>query len=70
MSQLETLARLEGMTVMAMLERATFDSVVPAICTNPGCEFTEQLEPDAQGCRCGECGTDTVSSCLIIAGLV
>lgn len=69
--RLKKLAEIEGyFGYMEMLEEATFDSCVPAICTNEGCECSYTLEPDATGGLCEVCGTYTVSSCLIIAGLI
>lgn len=69
--KLERLADLEGYDdYMDMLEDATYDSVVPAICTNPDCDATSQLEPDGEGGLCENCGTNTMTSCLILAGLV
>ncbi len=53
---------------MAMLEHATYDSVVPAICTK--CESTMDMEPDQDRGWCDECGTNTVKSCLVLAGII
>lgn len=57
-------------TVMEMLEAAVMDSVCPAICTNPDCDYTMELEPDGDGGFCEDCGTHTVQSVLMIAGLI
>lgn len=51
-----------------MLEMATYNSVSPAICDN--CGSTAELEPDAINCPCEDCGSDSVSSCLVIAGFI
>jgi len=53
-----------------MLEVATFDSVAPAICTNEGCGYTTNMEPDQDRGWCEICGTNTVKSCLILAGII
>jgi hypothetical protein len=69
--KLETLAEMVGCDdVQSMLEEAAFDSVVPAICTTPGCDAFFELEPDAEHDLCEECGCESVDSCLILAGLI
>jgi hypothetical protein len=55
---------------MDMLEHATFDSVAPAICSNEGCDYSTEMEPDQDRGWCEECGTNTVVSCLILAGII
>ena len=67
---LAKLAEIEGMDVQEMLEHATFDSVAPGICTNKGCEYTTEVEPDQREGYCEKCGTNTVKSCLILAGII
>jgi hypothetical protein len=70
MDKLNQLADLEGMEVDEMLEQATFDSVAKGICTNPDCDYTTEVEPDQTEGYCEACGTQTVQSCLILAGLI
>lgn len=66
---LETLAGINGFEdAQEMLEAASFDSIVPAICTE--CEATYELEPDAENDLCEECDCTTVQSCLILAGVI
>lgn len=66
---LEQLASEEGYpNVMAMLEAATFDSVVPGIC--PHCGYVDQTEPDASNNWCEECEKQTVISCLVLAEII
>jgi len=68
-AKLKALAEIEGYEdVQELLEAAVFDSVVPAICTE--CGATYDLEPDAQDDLCDECDCETVSSCLILAGII
>lgn len=70
-AKLELLAELEGYdTVMAMLEKATFDSVCPGICGEPGCDYIGQVEPDQTKGWCPACEKGTVKSALILAGLI
>jgi len=68
--KLERLAEIEGLDVMEMLERCICDSVAPGICTNDGCSYSTEVEPDSRGGFCEECGTQSVVSCLILAGVM
>jgi len=71
MSKLNDLASIEGFEdPMDMLEEAVYDSVVPAICMNPGCEYTTGMEPDQDQGWCEACSTNTVKSCLVLAGII
>lgn len=68
---LDVLAHIEGYeSLEEMLEERGLDSVVPAICTNPGCSYTTGMEPDQDKGFCDECKTNTVKSCLILAGII
>ena len=70
MSKLKTLARIEGMDEIALLEAATFDSVAHGICKTPGCDYTTTVEPDQDRGWCEECNAGTVVSCLVLAGVI
>lgn len=70
MGKLETLAKIEGMKVMELLERGTFDGVCPGICMNPGCDYTVEVEPDQRRGYCEECGTNTVKAATVLAGII
>ena len=70
MSKLEKLAKIEGMDVMDMLEKATFDCVSPGICRNPRCNYTCEVEPDSASGWCEECEANTVVSALRLAGII
>jgi len=54
--------------VFEMLEKATYDSVAPGVCTN--CDHTCECEPDARENWCESCGGQTVQSCLVLSGLM
>lgn len=69
-SKLEELADALDMNVDELLESAAIDSVVPGICTNDGCDFTAEYEPDQDAGWCEECDTGTVASALILAGVI
>lgn len=58
------------MSIMEMLEKATYDSVVPSICMNKNCNATYLYEPDGDKGWCEECETNSVKSCLVLAGLI
>jgi len=68
--KLETLAKIEGKSLEEMFEEATFDSVAPGICINPGCDYTTTVEPDQSEGYCESCGTQTVKSCLVLGDLI
>jgi hypothetical protein len=70
MSKLQELAESEGMTIEEMLEQATFDCVAPSICMNKNCSTTYSYEPDCTEGWCEECETNSVKSCLVLAGII
>jgi hypothetical protein len=71
MSKLQQLSEDYGFSdIMEMLEAATFDSVSPAICTNDGCDYSTDMEPDQSEGWCENCDTNTVKSALILAGCI
>jgi hypothetical protein len=46
-----------------LLEAAVTDSICPSICMTEGCDYTTEMEPEA-------CGGNTVTSALVLAGLI
>jgi hypothetical protein len=70
----EKLAKLleaEGYDTLGDLAEAVFsDSVSPAICTEPGCDHTSEMEPDQDAGYCESCDKNTVISALVLAGLI
>ena len=46
------------------------DTVSPAICIEPDCDYTTEMEPDQDAGYCEECGKQTVTSALVLAGLI
>lgn len=69
--KLNQLIDIEGFTSLEeLLEEAVFDSVCIAICVNSGCSYTEELEPDQDRGVCAECGTPSMKSALILAGMI
>jgi hypothetical protein len=53
-----------------LLALAITDSVCPAICMTEGCDYTAEMEPDQREGYCEACGGNTVTSVLILAGLI
>ena len=68
--KLEKLALIEGQEVMEMLQSATFGGSCMGICTNKGCDYTSEVEPDQDKGYCEECDTNTVASCTMLAGII
>jgi hypothetical protein len=69
-SKLECLANCWGLSVTELIEEYGLDDVVPGICMNPGCEYTTEVEPDQREGWCGVCGTTSVRSGIVLAGLI
>ncbi len=70
-AKLRKLARVEGFdSVLAMLQQSTFDSVSPAICTEPDCDYTAETEPDQDRGWCEQCGKNAVASALVLAAVI
>lgn len=74
-SKLQTLMEAEGYDNLAeFLEKECMGfgwrAGVPAICVNEDCDYCTDMEPDQDRGWCGECGTDTVKSALILAGVI
>jgi hypothetical protein len=67
-AKLAALCRQWGKSTEEMLRQATYDSATPAICT--ACDYTAEMEPDQDAGYCEACGTNTVVSCLVLAGLI
>lgn len=70
-SKLARLMEIEGYDdELKLFADVLFDAVSPGICTNPGCDYTREVEPDQDRGWCEACGTQTVKSALILAGLI
>lgn len=70
-SKLQKLAEIEGYDdPQDMLNDRICDSLVPAICSNPSCDYTQDMEPDQDKGWCPECEENTLKSCLILAGII
>jgi hypothetical protein len=69
--KLAKLLEIEGYDdIVPLAEAVLSDSVSPAICMNEGCSFTCEMEPDQDRGWCEECGTNSMASALVLAGLI
>lgn len=71
MRKLERLAKLKGfLNSDDMIGVCGMDYALSGICTNPGCDFIKDVEPDSSTGYCEECKTNTVSSMMVLAGFI
>ncbi len=69
--KLGQLVEVEGYDSLdELIAAATSDSVSPAICLNDGGDYTAEMEPDQDRGFCEACGTNTVASALVLAGII
>lgn len=69
--KLAELAVIEGFAEpIDLIEAYVTDSLVPAICMNDNCDASAELEPDQDHGFCEHCGTQTMKSALILAGII
>jgi hypothetical protein len=69
--KLAELVESEGYdTFEDLLQAVVADSISPGICMTEGCSYTTEVEPDQDNGRCEVCGTGTVKSALILAGII
>jgi hypothetical protein len=70
-AKLMKLCEMEGFTTFdQLLRNVGTDSVCPAICMTEGCDHTTEMEPDQDRGYCEACGGNTVTSALVLAGLI
>lgn len=69
-NKLEILSEIEGIPIEDLLEQSVMDIGTKGICMNPDCTYTTEVEPDQSEGFCELCKTNTVKSCLILAGLI
>lgn len=69
--KLSKLIELEGYeNDTALIADVVSDSVCPAICMNVGCDYTAEMEPDQDRGWCEVCGTNSMQSALVLAGII
>lgn len=70
-AKLMKLCDLEGYKRLENLLKASMgDSLCPAICMTEGCDHTTEMEKDQDAGYCEACGGNTVTSVLVLAGLI
>jgi hypothetical protein len=70
-AKLMKLCDLEGYKRLDNLLKASVtDSICPAICMTEGCGHTTEMESDQDAGYCEACGGNTVTSVLVLAGLI
>ena len=70
-AKLMRLCEIEGFrTIEEILFASITDSVCPAICMTEGCDYTAEMEPDQDQGYCEACGGNTLTSALVLAGLI
>lgn len=69
--KLKKLLEVEGYdSLEEMLEAVFSDSVSPAICIEPHCDHTAEMEPDQTEGYCESCGGQTMVAAPILAGII
>ena len=53
-----------------LLKASLADSMCPAICMTEGCDYTTDMESDQDEGYCEACNGNTVTSALVLAGLI
>ena len=70
-SKLMKVCEAEGFaTIDDLIALSVADSVCPAICMTEGCDYTTEMERDQDAGYCEACGSNTVTSALVLAGLI
>jgi hypothetical protein len=70
-AKLMKLCDLEGFKRLEdLLKISITDNVCPAICMTEGCDHTTEMESDQDAGYCEACGGNTVTSALVLAGLI
>lgn len=70
MKLLKKLAKKVNKQVKDMLQESADNGIANGICTNSRCQYTANVEPDCEDGWCENCETQSVVSCLILAGII
>ncbi len=69
--KLISLLKAEGIKDLdALIDEYGCDTVCPAICLSPDCDYTDLLEPDQTEGWCNECQEHTMVSAFILAEVI
>ena len=70
-AKLLKLAEIAGLPNVAdLVDRAAHEPTAPGICSNQGCKYSCDVEPDQDRGWCEVCGASTVKSSLVLANLI
>ena len=70
-AKLVKLAEIAGLPNVAdLVERAAYEPTAPGICSNQGCDYSREVQPDQDRGWCEVCGASTVKSSLVLANLI
>ena len=70
-AKLAILCKAEGFNeLIDLLTASMADSVCPGICMEDGCDHIEHYEKDSEEGYCEACGSNTVTSALVLAELI
>jgi hypothetical protein len=70
-AKLMKLCEVQGFaTFEGLLAACGHDSICPAICMVEGCDHVADMEPDQDEGYCEACGSTTMTSALVLAGLI
>ena len=53
-----------------LCESAVMDGLCPAICMTEGCDHIAEMEPYQHEGYCEACGSNTLCSALVLAGMI
>jgi hypothetical protein len=70
MTKLELLVEAEGYASVDDSRNAAAPTCSLGICTNVACFNAREMEPDQERGWCEECGTNSMKSALVLAGLI
>ena len=70
MNKIQTLADDWGYSSVNEMIESCGLLATPAICMNNHCNYTSDVEPDQSKGWCDRCHTKTVTSCLVLAGVM
>jgi hypothetical protein len=70
-AKLATLFKAQGFgDLTEFLTASMADSICPAICMTEGCDHIAEMESDQDEGYCEACGGNTLTSALVLAGLI
>lgn len=69
--KLQKLIEVQGFQdELELMQEGLMDAVCMAICMNPDCSYTGEMEPDQRYGWCPECRSNSMKSGLVLAGII